>query len=145
MQHLFPRHQNPSLPHQLRNPSYTSIGETVGMPTNPIQHKPYWKRKCNKNQGPSVSIMITFGSLHNNPMPNMQNIWANIFSSHVRSQLQFGAAMKRLRGFGLGLLSCGGSCNLPKWCSSLSPNIRTEVKSTMNYTLVYFSHNNGCL
>lgn len=33
----------------------------------------------------------------------MQNIWANILSSDVHSQLQFYAPMKRLSGFSVGM------------------------------------------
>lgn len=45
----------------------------------------------------SVSIMATFGSLHNNPLPNMQNIQANILSAGAHCQLQFCVTMKRQR------------------------------------------------
>lgn len=43
----------------------------------------------------SVSIMATFGPLHNNPLPNMQNIRANILSAGAHCQLQFCVTMKR--------------------------------------------------
>lgn len=112
MQRLFFSPPHPSPPPQSEPPPCPincatkvtqALGKQLACQLIQCNANPTERENAIKNQGMSVSITVTFGSLHNNPLPNMQNIRANILSAGVHSQLQFCVTMKRLCAFGAGV------------------------------------------
>lgn len=98
-----PQSELPPCPINCATKVTQALGKQLACQLIQYNANPTERENAIKNQGMSVSIMVTFGSLHNNPLPNMQNIRANILSAGVRSQLQFCVTVKRLRAFGAGV------------------------------------------
>lgn len=98
-----PQSEPPPCPINCATKVTQALGKQLACQLIQCNTNPTERENAIKNQGMSVSIMVTFGSLHNNPLPNMQNIRANILSAGVHSQLQFCVTMKRLRAFGVGV------------------------------------------
>lgn len=98
-----PRSEPPPCPINCATKVTQALGKQLACQLIQSNANPAERENAIKNQGMSVSIMVTFGSLHNNPLPNMQNIRANILSAGVHSQLQFCVTMKRLRVFRVGV------------------------------------------